>query len=263
MTFAQFRKLKPKYQLRLVLVFFIVFLLFIGILLGISAGINAARRHFNTTTFSDITVSSLLKKSSMDKILAAVKQDDPKSLLILDSEAVCSDQGALQSVELHMINLVSSSASENWTLVSTPKKTTLRRTEIESKNRRSLADSKLSYQEYFPALSRVTSLSLFQFLQKEVPAGSGGKYTFTDNFENNVEPQFSTYIGGGLPAVWIAPDGSINTGLPDNYIPITRCVPLFVTVEAVDAKKSKPKKTPVLLPPADAAVVLLGTGPFV
>ena len=93
MTFAQFKRMKPKYKRRLILVTLIALALCIGVLFGISKGIEALRVRLNTTTLDKITAANVLDKASMNKILEVMKQDDSANVLVVDSVLTMSGEG--------------------------------------------------------------------------------------------------------------------------------------------------------------------------
>lgn len=93
LTFAQFKRMKPKYKRRLILVTLIALALCIGVLFGISKGIEALRVRLNTTTLDKITATNVLDKASMNKILEVMKQDDSANVLVVDSVLTMSGEG--------------------------------------------------------------------------------------------------------------------------------------------------------------------------
>lgn len=261
MTFAQFKRMKPKYKFRLILVFALLFALAVGLLMGVSAGFAAIRRQLNTANLPGITAESVLLQSSMNKIQETIGQEDPNRLLVLDSSLVCTEKGVPVELEMHLVSINGSTSADYWRLTSNSKKTVLRKTQTENKNRSSLDMRKLTFRDYYPALSRSGTLQLTQYLQTHFPAGAAGQYVFTDTFDNNLEPQYTGYLGQGYRGLWVSKIGALSE-FTESYIPVSFCTPLVVSVQAEDPKKSKPKK-PVLLPAEEVAVALLEAGPYI
>lgn len=261
MTYAQFKRLKPKYKVRIAMVIIIAFSLLVGVVVGLSALFSTIRNHLLTTKLDGFTASNVLTQAGMEDILSSLKLDDGKTLLVMDSRVVCSEEGAILEVEMNLVNLLNKGA-DYWNLKADAKKTVLHRTSSESQNRQSLSARKLSFQDYYPPLTRIISPKLFQYLRNTFPAGEAGRYTFTDNFDNNQNPQYSAYLEQGMSGIWVPQNGEISADLPASFmIPMHPCVPLYTSVEAVDEAKSKGKRT-VLSPPEDIAIVFLAGGFF-
>lgn len=261
MTFAQFRHMKPKYKIRLILTCAIALALCIGILLGISAGFSAIRRQLSTSSFSDMPVANVLLQSNMNRLAEAMKQNDPDKLLVLDSRLVCDKNGVPLEFEMNLVSLVGSNASDYWRITSTSKKTVLRKVKAENKSAASLAMRKLRFTDYYPALSRTASLELMQYLQGQFPVGNAGHYIFIDQFDDNLDPQYSGYLAQDMKGLWVSKISALSE-FSDAYVPVSRCTPMVVSTEAENKQKSKPKR-PVLLPAEEVAVLLLESGPYV
>ena len=261
MTFAQFKRLKPKYKFRIVTLCVVALLLFAMLISGISYGFAAIRRQLNTSSLTGITAQNVLLQSSMLKIQETIGQTDATRLLVIDSTLTCNEKGVPLSLEMHLVSLGGTQTAEYWQLTANEKKTILRKTQTENKNRSSLDMRKLTFRDYYPALSRSGTLQLVQYLQQNFPVGTSGRYLFTDRFDNNLEPQYAAYLGQGYRGVWVSKIGALSE-FTETYNPVSFCTPLIVSAQPEDPKKSKPKK-PVLLAPDEIAVALLEAGPYI
>ena len=248
LTFAQFKRMKPKYKRRLILVTLIALALCIGVLFGISKGIEALRVRLNTTTLDKITAANVLDKASMNKILEVMKQDDSANVLVVDSVLTMSGEGRVTGLTMNLTNLVSQGSAEE--ALSVCAALSQGETRILNAQRLRL----MEFKTYYPALSRAASPQLLTLLTDRAPAGANGSYTFTDHFGNNLSPEYDSYLARGLEGVWVSRIGGVSGFAND-------CAPAVVSVEAVDTARSKNKKV-VLLPPEDRFVVLLEAGPY-
>ena len=260
LTFAQFKRMKPKYKRRLILVTLIALALCIGVLFGISKGIEALRVRLNTTTLDKITAANVLDKASMNKILEVMKQDDSANVLVVDSVLTMSGEGRVTGLTMNLTNLVSQGSAEEWRLTATEKKAKLRKVKTRYENLNAQRLRLMEVKTYYPALSRAASPQLLTLLTDRAPAGANGSYTFTDHFGNNLSPEYDSYLARGLEGVWVSRIGGVS-GFAEGYARPNDCAPAVVSVEAVDTARSKNKKV-VLLPPEDRFVVLLEAGPY-
>ena len=260
LTFAQFKRMKPKYKRRLILVTLIALALCIGVLFGISKGIEALRVRLNTTTLDKITAANVLDKASMNKILEVMKQDDSANVLVVDSVLTMSGEGRVTGLTMNLTNLVSQGSAEEWRLTATEKKAKLRKVKTRYENLNAQRLRLMEFKTYYPALSRAASPQLLTLLTDRAPAGANGSYTFTDHFGNNLSPEYDSYLARGLEGVWVSRIGGVS-GFAEGYARPNDCAPAVVSVAAVDTARSKNKKV-VLLPPEDRFVVLLVAGPY-
>lgn len=268
MTFAQFRRMKPKYQLRIILAGAIALLLFIGLLLGISALFSAARTHLNTKNLEGVTSANILHQSTFSAILKGAGQDDPENLLVTDSRVVYDDQGGILEFDMNLVNLVSSRSADHWLIHMRNDKTYMRRTATENQNRSALQYTKLTFANYFPTLSRLNAPEFLTRLQTDMPVGSGGHYIFEDNFNDNLNPQITsqlefTFLEDGYIGYQVSSKGNSVGLIPESYVVRPGAsVPYMLSTEAVNEKKSKPTRV-VLQDPETRAVVLFEVGPWV
>ncbi|WP_262396082.1 hypothetical protein [Youxingia wuxianensis] len=257
MTFAQFKRMKPVYQRRLVIALLIVFVLFLLVLFAISAGVNAIKVAINTTTLEGVTASNLLSKTNMNTILSTMKQENASEIMVMDSSVVFTSDAVAVQVEMNLVNIVDDGIAENWTLVSDEKKTKLRKVSTEYTNMKALKMRKVPFSTYFPSLERIP----VEYLVLNFPLKDGGRFTFTDNFGNNLEPDYAGYITEqGLLGMWVSKIGAVST-FGEEFTPVSTCVPFICSIEEVNSEKSKGKKV-VLLEPEDAYVVLLEASPY-
>lgn len=268
MTFAQFRRMKPKYQLRIILAGAIALLLFIGLLLGISALFSAARTHLNTKNLEGVTSANILHQSTFSAILKGAGQDDPENLLVTDSRVVYDDQGGILEFDMNLVNLVSSRSADHWLIHMRNDKTYMRRTATENQNRSALQYTKLTFANYFPTLSRLNAPEFLTRLQTDMPVGSGGHYIFEDNFNDNLNPQITSqlefsFVEEGYIGYQVSSKGNSVGLIPESYVVRPGAsVPYMLSAEAVNEKKSKPTRV-VLQDPETRAVVLFEVGPWV
>lgn len=268
MTFAQFRRMKPKYQLRLLLAGAIALLLFVGMLLGISALFSAARTHLNTKNMEGVTPANILHQSTFSAILKIAGQDDPENLLVTGSRIVYDDQGGVVEFDMNLVNLVSSRSADRWLVRMRNGKTYMRRTATENQSLSGLLYTKLTFANYFPTLSRLNAPEFLTRLQTDMPVGSGGHYIFEDVFEDNINPQITSqpefiFPEEGYIGYQVSSRGNSVGLIPETYvIRPGATVPYILSVEVVNEKKSKPTRV-VLQDPEKRAVVLFEVGPWV
>lgn len=260
MTYAQFRHMKPKYKRRFFLVIFCGIALAIALLFGISKGVQAIRVALNTTTIKNATAANVLEKTNMNKILEIMGQEDASNICVLGSEVKMTGAGAVTSVTLDMTNLVSNGVAESWRLTATEKKARLYKAQTRYENLTSQKISKMDFKSYYPALSRITSPEFVGELQKRTDSGDLGVYTFVDDFGNNREPEYDSYLSSGLEGIWVSNIGKISS-FEEGFVRSNACAPTRVTVEAMDAEKSKGKRV-VLLPPEERFIVLFEAGNY-
>lgn len=262
MTFAQFRRMKPKYKRRLMISIVVALGLFIGLLYALSFGIAMLRVQLNTTKLDKITASNVLDKTGMNSILETLKQEDGANILVSDSAVRMDYNSKITDVTMNLVNVVDKSTAEYWLLTATSKKATLRKveTKYDSPNN-ALGLRKVPLKSYYPALSRITTTNLRQFLKETAPVGKGGYYTFTDDFDDNLHPEFSSYIEGGMTGIWVSNTGAVTPEIASNFTPTNECAPTVISIEAVDKELSKGKKI-VLADPVKKFVVLFEAGPY-
>lgn len=262
MTFAQFKRMKRKYQIRLIVAGIVLFLLFIGLLLGVSALFNAVRTQLNTKQLPDVTSVNILHQNTFSTILKTAGQDDPEQLLVMDSRVVCSDQGAVLEFDMNLANLVSSRETDYWLIHMRNDKTYMRRTSTEGKNGAALQYTKLTFAKYFPTLSRINAPEFVQKLQDDIPVGSGGRYIFEDSFSDNLNPQVAPYLETGYAGFQVSSKGNSVGALQKSFVVTPeKWVPYVLSVEAVNEKRSKPNRV-ILLDEEKKAVVLFEVGPW-
>lgn len=85
MTLAQFKRMKPKYKFRLIMVCVIGFLLFLGLLKLLALGIGLIRVQMNTSQLPAATAANVLEKPNMNQILEIMDQPDAKEVLVESS----------------------------------------------------------------------------------------------------------------------------------------------------------------------------------
>lgn len=252
--------MKPKYQIRLVLVGVLGLALFVGLLLGVSAFFSAVRTHLNTKNLEGVTLGNILHQSSFAKIVEITGQDDPENLLVLDSRIVYNDTGGILEFDMNFVNLVSAHETDNWLIHVGEKKAYMRRV-TESKGRNTLSYTKMTFAKYFPALSRINAPAFLQALQTDIPVGSGGHYIFEDTFDDSLNPQFASFLQQGLSGYIVSSSGSPGK-LPETFIANPGgYVPMVLSAQAVNEKRSNAKRV-VLQDPVRSAVILLGVGPW-
>lgn len=260
MTFAQFRRLKPKYKLRLILVMMIALLLFILLMVGVSFGVRAIRTQLNTTELKGFTSENVLLSDGLIEILSTVKQDDALSMYVTDSELVMRGDGKITSVTVNFVNIQGEKQAELWRLTANEKKASLRKLETKFENMLYLQNRNVRFGSYYPAMSRVTSPELLQFLEQNAPVGAAGTYTFRDEFGNNLSPLYSSYLEGGMVGVWVSQTGSA-TKTQAAFTQPSVCVPYVVTTKAVNTQKSKGKKI-VYEDAKESVIALLQEGAY-
>ena len=261
MTVAQFKRLKPKYKVSWVVAWIILIAICIGILLGISALFSLARTHLSTKTLEDVSPRNALLQSSFAKIVEALGQEDPENIYVMNSKITCNNLGAVQEFDMEFVDVKSSKEAQTWVVHIDEKKSFMRRTAIENQNRSSLSYTKISFAQYFPSLSRISAPHFLERIQKELPVGEGGLYIFQDSFDDSKNPQFTSYLHDGHLGFIVSSSGGVSN-LTETYQPTPGTqVPLLLSTQAVNEKKSNEKRT-VLLDPEERAVVLFGTGPW-
>lgn len=262
MTFADFKRMKPKYKLRLLAVILVALALFIGILYAISFGFSALRTQLSTTKIDGVTAGNVLTKPAMNEILTIMKQEDSANILVLDSAVTMNETGGVTGVGMNFVNFKDKGTAEYWQLYADGKKAWLRKNETKYENlSNALRMRKVEFKSYYPALSRIISPNLLSYLSEKAPVGASGSYTFTDNFGDNLNPDYTAKIDGGLVGLWVSKIGSVNE-IQDNFIPPADCAPTIVSVSAVKTEKGLFGSRRVLQDPEDKYVVLLEVGPF-
>ncbi len=110
LTYAQFKRLKPVYKRRIIMVGIIGFALFVLLLLGRSEEHTSELQQMNTTRLQDTTAASVLQKDTMQEIIRIIGQDNASKLLTLDSTMTVQDNGTssgiVTNLTIHMVNLV-------------------------------------------------------------------------------------------------------------------------------------------------------------
>ncbi len=272
MTFAQFKRMKPKYRRRLILACAILFAIFVAVVFTLAWVVSLIRTMLNTTTLEGFTAADVLQKEGMASIQEVIKQDNDANLLVLDSQVTITYDGpvaagdteaesaTVQEVTVHLANILGKDATEYWELTATSKKATLRRTETRYENMNALTLRKVRFSLYYPALSRITSPLFVQYLKENEPVDIGGVYIFTDQFTDNLSPEYQSYISQGLDGVWVSKIGAPSP-FNENFQPYTSCAPLVVSVQAVNQEKSTDRKT-VLLPAEEKMVALMEAAPY-
>lgn len=256
MTFAQFRRMKPKYRRRLLLVTAAALALFIGFLYAVTFSVSALRMKLRTTEIKDAATARVLEKESMVKVLEVIKPKQNENVFVLDSRLTCDDTGKVTDLEMHLANLVDDQQTEYWLFTAKKDRIRLRREKTVYDNLKSLRLRKVEFSNYYPALSRIP----VEYLRSECPVGKGGSYIFTDAFDNNRSPEFAAYLEQGMAGLWISETGAVSS-FSDSFVPPSLCTPTVVTVNAVDTEKSKKKKV-VLLPERETYVLLLKCAPY-
>lgn len=260
LTFAQFKRMKPKYKRRLILVMLVALALCVLFLFGVSKGIQALRVQFNTTTLDKITAANVLDKASMNKILEVMKQEEAGNILVVDSTLTMTGDGKVKELTMNLTNLVSQGSAESWRLTANEKKARLRKVQTRYENLNAQRLRLMEFKTYYPALSRAASPQLLALLEEKSPVGENGVYIFTDRFGNNLEPEYDSYLSRELEGVWVSKIGGVS-GFSEGYVRPNDCAPAIVSVQAVNTAKSKGSRV-VLLPPEDRFVVLLEAGPY-
>lgn len=261
MTFTQFARLKPKYKLRITLVFAALAAALVLLVYLLSLGVKFLRVGMNTKKLPDITAANVLDKTSMNEILAVIKQDNADNILVLDSSVTMKNDGTVTSLTMHLLHLPDTSMAETWSLTATQKKSILRKESTVYENLNSRKLRKLPFSTYYPALSRINSNGLLDYLKNFAPSGDDGLYTFTDSFENNFDPAFSSYLERGLDGIWVSSLGAVSTISKDYSLP-SKCAPTIVSVSQTESKKVLLSTKKVLADPVDKLVVLLEAAPY-
>lgn len=255
MTLAQFKRMKPKYKFRLICVCLIGFLLFLGLLKLLSLGIGLVRVQMNTTQLPAATAANILEKPNMNQILEIMGQQDAGDVLVESTWMSVNDLGRVTGLEMKLLNLVSQSNAEMWTLTADEEGATLRRDEVLYENLSSRKLRMMDFQTYYPGLSRVSSAAVVDYLRANFPVGESGIYTFTDNFGNNVDPDFNSYLEQGLPGIWVPKTGQISV-IQEGYQRILKCAPTVMSIQLLESQKqlfftrnalSEPEKVLVVL----------------
>ena len=74
MTFAQFKRMKPKYRRRLILACAILFAIFVAVVFTLAWVVSLIRTMLNTTTLEGFTAADVLQKEGMASIQQVIKQ---------------------------------------------------------------------------------------------------------------------------------------------------------------------------------------------
>lgn len=255
MTLVQFKRMKPKYKFRLIMVCVIGFLLFLGLLKLLALGIGLIRVQMNTSQLPAATAANVLEKPNMNQILEIMDQTDAKEVLVESSRMTVNDLGRVTGLEMHLLNLVSSSNAELWTLTADEEGATLRRDEVLYENLSSRKLRMMDFQTYYPGLSRVSSAPVVDWLRANFPVGETGLYTFTDNFGDNVNPDFNSYLERGLPGIWVPKTGQVSV-IQEGYQRILKCAPTVMSVQTLENQKQLFFTKTALSQPEEVLVVL-------
>ncbi len=262
LTYAQFKRLKPVYKRRIIMVGIIGFALFVLLLLGISRLISFVQLQMNTTRLLDTTAASVLQKDTMQEIIRIIGQDNASKLLTLDSTMTVQDNGTssgiVTNLTIHMVNLVSNNQAEYWTVTANEKRATLQKTETRRENMTALSMRKVPFNSYFPALSRVTSA--MPFLLENAPVGENGLYHFVDDFDNNQDPAYERFVTEDTPLVLVSSLGAVSK-IANEFSLYNRYAPTKVSVQEVNEDRSTTKKT-VLEEEAFRFVMMFEVGNF-
>ena len=272
LTYAQFKRLKPVYKRRIIMVGIIGFALFVLLLLGISRLISFVQLQMNTTRLQDTTAASVLQKDTMlefrrvlfrsQEIIRIIGQDNASKLLTLDSTMTVQDNGTssgiVTNLTIHMVNLVSNNQAEYWTVTANEKRATLQKTETRRENMTALSMRKVPFNSYFPALSRVTSA--MPFLLENAPVGENGLYHFVDDFDNNQDPAYERFVTEDTPLVLVSSLGAVSK-IANEFSLYNRYAPTKVSVQEVNEDRSTTKKT-VLEEEAFRFVMMFEVGNF-
>lgn len=261
MTFTQFARLKPKYKLRIMLVLAVLAAALVLLVYLLSVGVKFIRVGINTKKLPDITATNVLEKTSMNEILAVMKQDNAELILVVDSKVTMKNDGTVTSLTMHLLHLPDTSKAENWSLTATEKKSILRKESTVYENLNSRKLRKMPFAIYYPALSRIGSKPLLDHLKNYAPSGDDGLYTFTDTFENNFDPAFGPYLERGLSGIWVSPLGAVST-ISAGYSLPNKCAPTILSVSQTESKKVFLSTQKALGEPVDKFVVLLEAAPY-
>ena len=255
MTLAQFRRMKPKYKFRLILVCVIGFFLFLGALKLLSWGIGLIQVQMNTTKLPAATAANILEKPNMNQILEIMGQSDASDVLVESTWLAVNDLGRVTGLEMKLLNLVSSSTAETWTLTADEEGATLRQDEVLYENLSSRKLRMMDFQTYYPGLSRVSSTPVVDWLRANFPVGETGRYTFTDSFGDNVDPDFNSYLERGLPGIWVPKTGQVSV-IQEGYQRILKCAPTVMSVQTMERQKQLFFTKTALSEPEEVLVVL-------
>ena len=255
MTFAQFKRMKPKYKFRLILVCVIALGIFIGLLKLLSVGIGVVRVQMNTTKLPAATAQNILEKPNMNKILELMKQNEAGNVLVSDCTLTTNDLGQVTSLTMHLLNLADKTTSEEWTLTADEKQAKLRRDRVLYENLGTRKLSMMDFKTYYPGLSRVSAQPLVEYLRANYPVGATGVYTFTDSFKDNVNPDFNSYLERGVPGIWVPKTGQVSA-IQEGYQRILKCAPTVMSIQTLETKKQLIGTRQVLSDPEETLVVL-------
>ena len=85
--------------------------------------------------------------------------------------------------------------------------------------------------------------------------GETGLYTFTDNFGDNVNPDFNSYLERGLPGIWVPKTGQVSV-IQEGYQRILKCAPTVMSVQTLENQKQLFFTKTALSQPEEVLVVL-------
>lgn len=244
-TLEQFKRMKPKYRIRLVLTGVAFLLLLFLLLRGLSCGVSAIRTQVNTKTLDGITSENVLKKESMMAIASAVGRqgDDLSGMIVTGSELVMQGTGKVISLKMDFVIFTGEHSSENWKLVSDEKKTTLQKVAAKNEGQRHLDNISLPFNIYYPGLSRaVTTPTLLSKMKQHADVGDLGYYIFKDNFDIKQPPDFQSKMHDDMVAIWVPKVGDITFALESTYQPTNKCVPTVVTIKPMDQQLTTDRK---------------------
>ena len=93
------------------------------------------------------------------------------------------------------------------------------------------------------------------WLRANFPVGETGLYTFTDNFGDNVNPDFNSYLERGLPGIWVPKTGQVSV-IQEGYQRILKCAPTVMSVQTLENQKQLFFTKTALSQPEEVLVVL-------
>ena len=202
-----------------------------------------------------IEASGLADPANMNQILEIMGQQDAGDVLVESTWMSVNDLGRVTGLEMKLLNLVSQSNAEMWTLTADEEGATLRRDEVLYENLSSRKLRMMDFQTYYPGLSRVSSAAVVDYLRANFPVGESGVYTFTDNFGNNVDPDFNSYLERGLPGIWVPKTGQISV-IQEGYQRILKCAPTVMSIQLLESQKQLFFTRNALSEPEEVLVVL-------
>lgn len=266
MTYERFKRLKPKYKCRLIMAGIIVVILFVGFLFLLSALFSLVGSMMNTHTLEGITASNILEKPSMLKIASTIGQTDTELIVVLecDGRFLRSDETyapELTHFEMRVVDLKDKKSASTWKIYADEKKATVQLEKNENSNLSSLTMRRLSFASYYPALSRVTCENLLDTLEQNYPESEGGVYSFSGHFDNDIQPAFSAYFDQDLRGFWVSMLEAISEFGSTFRFNDGACVPLILSIEAVDTERSTASRK-ALLEPEECCVLLMECGVY-